>query len=142
MEKTKLGISAAMLGAALYFIGIIGMTPLIILAGYTLIVEKDAWVKKAAVKAVAVVLFFTALSAAVGLINNSTSFLSNFILIFNGGVGFLSPINRLVSMAQIIISTVQTVLLLFLGLSALKKKDIPLGPLDKPSETIEDKTEE
>ena len=89
-----------------------------------------------------VVLFFTALSAAVGLLTNSTSFLSNFILIFNGGVGFLSPINRLVSMAQIIISTIQTVLLLFLGLSALKKKDIPLGPLDKPSETIEDKTEE
>ena len=38
MEKTKLGISVAMLGAALYFIAIIGMTPLIILAGYTLIV--------------------------------------------------------------------------------------------------------
>ena len=141
IQKTRLGISVAMFGAALYFMGLVGMTPLIILAGYTLIMEKDVWLKKVAVRAVAIVLIFAALSATLGLLTNSTSILNNLVLLFNGSIN-LSQINRLVSIFQIILSTLQTICLLLLGLSALKKKDIPLGPLDKASETIGNKTEE
>jgi len=140
-DKTRLGISVAMLGAALYFMGLVGMTPLIILAGYTLIMEKDIWVKKVAVRAVSIVLVFAAISAAIGLLTNSTSLLTNLVLLFNGSIN-LSQLNRLVSIFHIILSTLQTIFLLLLGLSALKKKDISLGSLDKASETIGNKTEE
>ena len=39
--KTKLGISLGLLGAALYFMGLMGITPLVLLAGYVLLFEEN-----------------------------------------------------------------------------------------------------
>ena len=41
MEKTKLGISIPLFGAALYFIGLVGLTPLALAAGYVFLKEEN-----------------------------------------------------------------------------------------------------
>ncbi len=46
MQKTKLGVSVALMGAALYFLGLFsGYVALIILAGYVLLMEENVWLK-------------------------------------------------------------------------------------------------
>ena len=48
MDKTKLGISQGMLGAAVYFsAALLGYISLFIIGGYILMVEKTEWLKNA-----------------------------------------------------------------------------------------------
>jgi hypothetical protein len=82
--KTKLGISAELFGAALYFTGLISIIPLVLMAGYAFIVEDNDWLKKTAVKAVGVVIFFTILSSVVGLVGNSATLLNDIASLFRG----------------------------------------------------------
>jgi len=130
MEKTRLGITISLLGGALYFIGLMGITPLIIAAGYVLVMEENQWLKRVAVKAVAVVLFFTILSNLVGLVGDSSSFLNNLVQLFNGSIN-LATVNRLVSMARIVISFISTLCLLMLGFRAMKMGDVRVGAVDR-----------
>lgn len=54
--KTKLGISAGLLGAAVFFLALVGgWIPTILVAGYILLFEANDWLKNCAVKAVAVI---------------------------------------------------------------------------------------
>ena len=130
MEKTKLGISIKLLGGALYFIALLGMTPLLIAAGYALIMEENQWLKRVAVKAVGVVIFFTILSSTVGLLSSSTSFLNNFILLFRDRPLNLATIMRITSLLQNTISILQTLCLLLLGFRAMNMRDVGVGPVD------------
>lgn len=45
MEKSKLGISIGLLGALVYFMGLLNTTALIIIAGYILLFEQNGWLK-------------------------------------------------------------------------------------------------
>jgi hypothetical protein len=128
--KTKLGISVELFGAALYFTGLISIVPLVLMAGYVLIVEADEWLKKTAVKAVGVVISFAILSSAVGLVSNSTSLLSDIFSLFKGTLNF-GMLGRFLSICQKVISLAQALILLLLGFMALKKGDIKLGSVDK-----------
>jgi len=129
MEKTRLGPTIKLVGAALYFIAIIGITPLVIAAGYTLVVEPNQWLRRVAVKAIAVVVFFAILNAFVGLFMDSTSLLSNIVMLFNGTIN-LATVNRLATIVRIIIGILQTIALLLLGFRALKMKDANIGVVD------------
>lgn len=129
MEKTRLGITISLLGAGLYFIGLMGMTPLIIAAGYVLLIEENQWLRRVAVKAIAVVLFFTILNNAVGLLSESSSFLSTLVALFNGSINLLT-VNRIISLARIVISFLSTLTLLLLGFKALRMRDMGVGPVD------------
>jgi len=130
MEKTKLGISISLLGGGLYFIGLMGLTPLIIAVGYVLVMEENQWLKRVAVKAVAVVLFFAILSNAVGLISDSSSFLTNLVALFRGSIN-LATVNRLVALLRTVISFASTLCLLLLGFKAMKMGDVSVGAVDK-----------
>jgi uncharacterized membrane protein YjjB (DUF3815 family) len=100
------------------------------MAGYVLIVEADEWLKKTAVKAVGIVIFFAILSSAVGLVSNSTSLLSDIFSLFKGSLN-LGMLGRFLSICQKVISLAQALILLLLGFTALKKGDIKLGSVDK-----------
>ena len=130
MQKTKLGISVGLLGAALYFMGLLGIIPLVIIAGYVLLFEENEWLKKTAVKAVAVVVFFSILSSCVGLASNSTSFLNDTVLLFNGTID-IAWLSRILSMCRTVLSFTQTLFLLMLGFKALNQGSVKLGPVDK-----------
>ena len=130
MEKTRLGITIKLFGGALYFIALMGITPLVMAAGYVLIMEDNQWLKKVAVKAVAVVLFFAVLSNLVSLLTDSTSFINNLVLLFNETVN-LSTVNRIAALLQTTISFLRTVCLLLLGFRALKMRDAGMVSVDK-----------
>ena len=129
MEMTKLGITIKLFGGALYFIGLIGLTPLVIAAGYALLFEENQWLKRVAVKAVAVVIFFAILSTLVGIAADSTTFLNNLILLFNGTIN-LAALNRIIALLRSSISILQALCLLMLGFRAMKMRDAGVGPVD------------
>ena len=130
MQKTRLGISVGLFGAALYFTGLISFIPLVVMAGYALLFEENEWLKKAAVKAVAVVVFFAILSSVVGLVSNSTAFLNDVVALFKGTIDIVW-INRILSICRTVISFVQVLFLLMLGFKALKQGTVKLGSVDK-----------
>lgn len=59
MQKTKLGLSVGLVGAALYFLGLFSFIPAFLLAAYVLLMEENQWLKRAAVKMVAVLIGFS-----------------------------------------------------------------------------------
>ena len=129
MQKTKVGISVGLFGAALYFVGLISIIPLVVMAGYVLLFEENEWLKKTAVKAVGVVVFFTILSVIIGLLSNSTSLLSEIVYLFNGTIN-MSGLNRILSICRLVINIVQSLFLLLLGFKALTQGNIKLGTVD------------
>ena len=57
MPKTKFGITVGLFAAAIYFAAIFGgYVPVLLLGGYALIAEKDGWLKRVAIKAVAILM--------------------------------------------------------------------------------------
>ena len=59
MQKTKLGISVGLLGAIFFFAGFFGgYLVTILMAGYILLVEDNAWLERVTVKGVVLMLFF------------------------------------------------------------------------------------
>lgn len=131
MLKTKLGISIALVGAAMYFLGAISFTPAILLAGYVLIAEENEWVKRQAAKMVGVVVLFSLLSIAVGWIDDVVGVLNIIVRWFNSDVYLSVPAN-LTSLCRYIISIAKEVLLLVMGFRALGMKNVKLGLIDKP----------
>jgi hypothetical protein len=127
--KTKLGISVNLFGAALYFMGLISILPLVLMAGYVLLFENDEWLKKTAVKAVGVVVFFAILSSVVGLLGNTSSLISEFLSLFRLSIS-MSWLSKIVSICRTVISFIQALFLLLLGLAALKQGDVKLGSVD------------
>ena len=134
MKKTKLGITVGLFGAGMYFMGLVSSLPLVIMAGYALLFEQDAWLKKTAIKAVAVVLFFSILSAFISLGGNADSLLTQLVRLFWSR--FRIPyLSELLSICRTIISVLQTLVLLLLGFSALKKGEFKVANIDGLIET-------
>lgn len=129
MEKTRLGISVGLLGAALYFIGLFSLIPLVILAGYVLLFENDKWLKKCAVKSVTVYVAFGLILALSGLVGNTLDFLNVIIGWLPGDLhlGFWNDIDSLISNA---INVLRDLALLLLGFSALSQGSVKIGTID------------
>jgi len=130
MQKTKVGISVGLFGAGLYFMGIVSIIPLVIMAGYVLMLEENEWLKKAAVKSVAIVIFFTILSAIIGLVGNSTSLLQDIVGLFGGSFS-VNWLSRILSILRTALTIIQTLLLLMLGFKALSQGNVKFGSVDK-----------
>lgn len=131
MQKSKLGISVALVGAALYFSGLFsGYLAVIILAGYVLLMEENVWLKKAAVKSVALLMFFSIILAVIGLIPGLIGFIDDILNIF-GGSFHISFLTNIINMLRSGINLIQIVLFLILGLKALNQGTIPVPVIDK-----------
>ena len=131
MLKTKLGISIALVGAAMYFLGAFSFTPAVLLAGYVLIAEENEWVKRQAAKMIGIVLLFGLLSIAIGWIDDVVAVLNIIVRWFNSDVYLSVPAN-LTSLCRYIISIAKEVLLLVMGFKALGMKNVKFGLIDKP----------
>lgn len=130
MLKTKLGVSIALVGAAMYFLGALSFTPAVLLAGYVLIAEQNEWLKRQAAKMIGVVVVFGLLSIAVGWIDDLVSILNIIVRWFDKGAYLSVPAN-LTSLCQYIISIAKEVILLVMGFMALGMKNFKLGIVDK-----------
>ena len=130
MQKTKLGISVGLFGAALYFTGIINTVALIILAGYVLLMEDNEWLRKAAIKAVVIVLAFAVLNGCLGLIDDALGLVNSII----SGVGIIFTISiplNLENIIRYVFEFVQNALLILLGITALSQGSIKVEIIDK-----------
>ena len=129
MEKTKIGISVGLFGAALYFLGLISILPVVLLAGYALLFEQDAWLRKTAVKAVGISIFFAVLSAFVGLLSNAQGLILDILSLFRVSVD-LYWLSNILSICRTAISFLQTVLLIMLGFRALLQVNVNFSFVD------------
>ena len=130
MQKTKLGISVGLLGAILFFACYFGgYTVTILLAGYILLVEDNAWLKRVTVKGVVLMVAFSVLAALVNFIPNIMGYVDDIFRIFNGSF-YIPVISNIVNFIIDSLNLVEKVMFLLLGFMALKQKTIVIPPLD------------
>lgn len=131
MQKTRFGITVSLLGAAIYFMGLFGgylVTAL--LTAYVLLFEENEWLKKSAVKAVALMVVFSILSVLIHLIPNIISFIDDVVGIF-GGSFYINFISKLVTAVASALNLIETVLFVGLGFKALNQGNIAVPVVDK-----------
>lgn len=130
MQKSKLGISVGLVGAAIYFSGLFnGLLLIAILAGYVLLVEDNEWLRRTSVKAVVLFIIFSLLTAIIGLIPDAIGLISSLLGIFGGSfsIPFISSIVDFISRG---IDFVKIVLFIILGLKSLNQGTIVIPVVD------------
>lgn len=130
MQKTKLGISVGLLGAAIYFMGLFsGYLVAVLLAGYVLLFEENEWLKKAVVKAVSLMVFFSFIVVIINLIPNTVDIIDHVVSMFGGSfrIGFISNLIKAVVSA---IDIIEKVLFIGLGVKALSQGTITVPVVD------------
>lgn len=130
MQKTKLGLSVGLLGAIFFFVGFFGgYLVTILMAGYILLVEDNAWLKRVTVKGVVLMLFFSVVAALVNFIPNIMGFIDEIFRIFNGSF-YLSFVSNIINVLLTILNLTEKVLFLLLGFKALKQETVIIPALD------------
>lgn len=130
MQKSKLGISVGIVGAALYFAGLFnGLLLIAIIAGYVLIAEENQWLRRTAVKSVVLYILFALVSAVIGLLPDSIGLIGSFFEIFGGSVSvpFISSTAVFIDNG---LSILKTVLFILLGFKALNQGTIVIPFID------------
>ncbi|HHU72816.1 MAG TPA: hypothetical protein GXZ21_12410 [Clostridiales bacterium] len=134
MQKTKLGISVGLLGALIYFMGMVNTLGLIIMVGYVLLKEENPWLRKSAVKAVVIVAGFTVVSVLISSGNQVFD-------IFNTALGwFQDPMDYtafkfrypfgIETIVRSVLYIIESLLLIILGFKALTQGSIKIGAID------------
>lgn len=130
MQKTKMGISVGLLGAMLFAAALFGgYVAVILLAGYVLLYEENMWLKRSAVKAVALLVCFSVLNAVLGLIPGLISFIDDICNVFGGSFSILF-ISRIINVITSALSLIKIVLFLLLGFKALGQGTIKVPVVD------------
>lgn len=131
MQKTKLGISVGLLGAAIYFTSLFsGYLVPVILTGYVLLCEENEWLKRNAVKAVALLTAFSFLVAVIRLIPDAIGFVDDVFIIFNGSFRLLF-LTKIVNVILSAIDIIEKILFIGLGVKALNQGSISVPVVDK-----------
>lgn len=131
MQKTKLGITVGALGAITFFAGFFGgYLAAIVLAGYALLFEENAWLKRSVVKAVVLMVFFSVTVAIVNVIPDLLEFVGNIASVFNGNFSIIK-VNQIVNVLVSGLNLAEKVLFLGLGVKALSQGTIVIPFIDK-----------
>ncbi len=130
MQKSKLGITVGALGAITYFAGFFsGYLVAIFLAGYVLMFEENAWLKKSVVKAIVLMVFFSVLVAVLNLVPDVIGFIGNIIAIFDGDFT-IAIVSHIIAVLISAIDIAEKVLFLGLGVKALSQGTIAIPFID------------
>lgn len=122
MDRTKLGITTALLSTAIFLSGMMSTMALVIMVGYVLIAEEDLWLKKNAVRALFIVILFAGLSFAIDLIPSVIGVVVS--ALDNIGVAVnLSIITSLFHAIDRIIGIIKVVILLICAYQSFMCKD-------------------
>lgn len=131
MQKARFGITVSLLGAAIYFMGLFGgFLVTALLTAYVLLFEENEWLKKSAVKAVALMVVFSILSVLIYLIPNVINFIDNVVGIF-GGSFYINLVSSLANAAASALDIIEKVLFIGLGIKALNQGNIAVPVVDK-----------
>lgn len=131
MQKTKFGITVGALGAITFFAGFFGgYLAAIVLAGYALLFEENAWLKRSVVKAVVLMVFFSVTVAIINVIPDLLEFVGNIASVFNGNFSIIK-VNQIVNVLVSGLNLAEKVLFLGLGVKALSQGTIVIPFIDK-----------
>lgn len=131
MQKTRIGISAGMLAAAIYFLGLFsGMLTALILVGYVLMFEDNGWLRKNALRAMILMILFSLITAVIGFIPSMISFVNNVFSAF-GSYFTLNFVSRMIDALLIIINSIEKLLFIILGFVALSQKTFFIPIIDQ-----------
>ena len=130
MQKTKLGISVGLMGALAYFSGLFGGYMIaVIIAGYVLIAEENVWLKKTCVKAIALMVGFSVISALLGIVPDVIALINGLFNIF-GGTFYLKFVGNLFTFLHSVINFAEKIIFLILGLKALNQGTVRIPVID------------
>ena len=130
MQKSKLGISVGLLGAALFFACFFGgYTVAVILAGYILLFEESVWLKRTAVKGVVLMFGFAVLSSVIHLIPDAIRIVNSIFYLFDGSFS-ISFISKIIDVIDNVISVTEKILFIVLGFKALKQETVIISVID------------
>ena len=130
MQKTRLGISVGLLGAAIYFMGLFsGYLLAVLLAGYVLLFEENSWLRKNAVKAMSVMAVFSLLITVLNLVPNAIGFINDVVSIF-GGSFYVAFLSNLISAAVAALNIIEKLLIIGLSVKALTQGTIAVPVVD------------
>ena len=130
MQKTKLGISATLVAAALYFLGLYGGYVITgVLVGYILLKEEDTGLKKEAVRVLLLMALFSLVGSALNLLPSILSVFTNLLEILNVHVYF-TFFHRVFDIFASVLSLLKTVTFVLLGLAAVFGKGVKLPIID------------
>lgn len=130
MQKTKLGISVGLLGAAMFFLGLINVTGLLLVVGYVLLFESNEWLKRSAIKAVAVVIGFALLSIIISFGNDIINVINGILSWFSSTTFVSWPLN-FNTIANGAINALEKIVLVILGFKAFTQGDLKVSTIDK-----------
>lgn len=127
-EKSKLGISIALLAAGMFFVGIVSYLALIAIALYIFIREDNAWLKKTAIFAVILVVFFAAVNFVLSVFSGAIS-LANVNINFIGNI--IPLLGKVFSVITSLVNIAEFVLLGLFGFMSLGGKSLNIGFINK-----------
>lgn len=130
MEKSKLGIPVTLVAAAAWLLGLYsGYMITAILVGYVLLAEESAWLKKACLKVLVIMLGFSVAFTALDLLPNLLNILYGFLEIFDVHL-YLSFVHDVFNFFYQILSLVKTLLFIALGIASVMGKSFKLPAID------------
>lgn len=130
MKKTRLGVSVGLVGAALFFACFFGgYLAAFVVAGYILLFEENPWLRRTAVRGVALMIGFSVLSAIVGLIPDTMVFLNSIWTLFGGNL-YSTTLSNIVSVLSNAIDIIEKLFFLVLGVKALNQGTVRIPVID------------
>lgn len=129
MEKSKLGISVCLLGMIVFLTGYLGITALILVAGYILLKEENETLRKYAVYSVVIYIAFVLVTLCLGALNTVIDIINFRSWMYDSTI--YSVIRSILSTVGSIISLAEKAVFGLLALCALLGKTVKFGALDK-----------
>lgn len=126
-----IGVEICVIGAGMYWLGIINELAAFLLIGYVLLKEKDVWLRAVAVKSAALMIGFGLLTALVGILRDSVDGMYSLVYILSTVSVGTNATYRFCTLLNTIIEIVKDVLLLVCGCQALHYKNVKIGFLDQ-----------
>jgi hypothetical protein len=128
--KTKLGLSVGVTAMGIYLLGLFGgYVALLLVVGYVLLAEKDAWLRKAAAKALVLAMMFTLASYAISFLPDVLGVLNSLLNTFEVSFRYY----WLTSLANALhgaLNICETLLFVYMALKAQNRVDVPVPFVD------------
>lgn len=129
-QKSKLGISVALLGAIQCILVLVGgYEVMLFILGYILILEKNMWLRRNSLKVVVFSLLISFIQAVFGLIPDAVAFISNFAYIFNGSF-YAETLTRVVDVIIRAFALIKNVILILFAVKAFGMGTVKVKFLD------------
>lgn len=129
MNKTKIGITIGLAGAAVYFLGLYSSVLAFLFVVYILAFEENGWLKKQAVKMAALILGFAILQTGLGCVDKIVSIINYILRWFPVSWQVSVPLN-LTSLLSTALSLTEDILLIVMGWSAWRFQSVNIRFLD------------